>query len=54
MGIDAGAKVSSMATINVVPLIDILLVLVIIFYGDHTARAWASKRFCMVVISSGL
>jgi biopolymer transport protein TolR len=31
MGIDAGAKGSSMATINVVPLIDILLVLIIIF-----------------------
>ena len=43
MGIDAGAKVSSMATINVVPLIDILLVLVIIFYGDHTARAEGAR-----------
>ena len=31
MGIDAGAKGSSMAIINVVPLIDILLVLIIIF-----------------------
>jgi biopolymer transport protein TolR len=31
MGIDAGAQGSSMATINVVPLIDILLVLLIIF-----------------------
>jgi len=31
MGIDAGAKGSSMATINVVPLIDILLALIIIF-----------------------
>ena len=31
MGMDAEAKGSSMATINVVPLIDILLVLIIIF-----------------------
>jgi len=31
LGIDAGAKGSSMATINVVPLIDMLLVLIIIF-----------------------
>jgi biopolymer transport protein TolR len=31
MGIDVGAKGSSMATMNVVPLIDILLVLIIIF-----------------------
>ena len=31
MGIDAGDKSSSMATINVVPLIDILLALIIIF-----------------------
>jgi biopolymer transport protein ExbD len=31
MGIDTGAKGSSMPTINVVPLIDILLVLIIIF-----------------------
>jgi biopolymer transport protein TolR len=31
MGIDIGAKGSSMATMNVVPLIDILLVLIIIF-----------------------
>lgn len=31
MGIDVGAKDSSMATMNVVPLIDILLVLIIIF-----------------------
>ena len=31
MGIDAGAEGSSMATINVVPLIDMLLVLIIIF-----------------------
>ena len=30
MGIDVGAKGSSMATMNVVPLIDILLVLIII------------------------
>jgi len=31
MGIDVGAKGNSMATMNVVPLIDILLVLIIIF-----------------------
>ncbi|MGA7795542.1 MAG: biopolymer transporter ExbD [Candidatus Acidiferrales bacterium] len=31
MGMDVGAKGSSMATMNVVPLIDILLVLIIIF-----------------------
>ena len=31
MGMDIGAKGSSMATMNVVPLIDILLVLIIIF-----------------------
>ena len=31
MGMDVGAKSSSMATMNVVPLIDILLVLIIIF-----------------------
>ena len=31
MGIDVGEKGSSMATMNVVPLIDILLVLIIIF-----------------------
>lgn len=31
MGIDAGVQGSSVATINVVPLIDILLVLIIIF-----------------------
>jgi biopolymer transport protein TolR len=31
MGIDVGAKGSSMVTMNVVPLIDILLVLIIIF-----------------------
>jgi biopolymer transport protein TolR len=31
MGMDVGAKDSSMATMNVVPLIDILLVLIIIF-----------------------
>jgi biopolymer transport protein TolR len=31
MGIEVGAKGSSMATMNVVPLIDILLVLIIIF-----------------------
>ena len=31
MGIDIGAKGNSMATMNVVPLIDILLVLIIIF-----------------------
>jgi biopolymer transport protein ExbD len=31
MGMDVGSKGSSMATMNVVPLIDILLVLIIIF-----------------------
>ena len=31
MGVEVGAKGSSMATMNVVPLIDILLVLIIIF-----------------------
>jgi biopolymer transport protein TolR len=31
MGTDVGEKGSSMATMNVVPLIDILLVLIIIF-----------------------
>lgn len=31
MGMDVGAKGNSMATMNVVPLIDILLVLIIIF-----------------------
>jgi hypothetical protein len=31
MGMDVGAKGSSIATMNVVPLIDILLVLIIIF-----------------------
>lgn len=31
MGMDVGNKGSSMATMNVVPLIDILLVLIIIF-----------------------
>ena len=31
MGMDVGAKEGAMATMNVVPLIDILLVLIIIF-----------------------
>jgi biopolymer transport protein TolR len=31
MGMEVGAKGNSMATMNVVPLIDILLVLIIIF-----------------------
>jgi len=43
MGMDVAAKGSSMATMNVVPLIDILLVLNHYFHGDHTAHAKGSK-----------
>ena len=52
MGIDGGAKVSSMATINVVPLIDILLVLVIIFMVITPLAPGRPRGFGFVAMSS--
>ncbi len=45
MGMDVGGnKGGAMATMNVVPLIDILLVLLIIFMGNHAFDAEGSGR----------